>query len=297
MGKGGSQPTNQSSTSKVELPPWLDAAAQDAVSRAQDLSQRDYTANPNPQVAGQTGDQTAAYTAIRALQGQTQPWYSAAQSALGYGGLLGMAKPVTAGEVGDNATALMNPYTSAVVNPAVAQMRQGLQTNLEQIAKNANDAGAYGGTRQGVEEGVARAQESLGEGQLTGGLLSQGWNNAMTTGAGIANTNLAGGIQAAGLLPQIASAGQTAAAQQAGLLQGAGIAEQQQQQSEIDAQNNQWYAQQNWPVQNLDLLLSAISGVPYGTTTTGNQQSQYTSNTAGNIIGGIGAAAGLLALV
>lgn len=286
MGKSSSQPSSQTVTNKVELPAWLDSAAQSAVARAQDLSQRDYVANPNPQVAPQSSDQQQAYAAIRSLQGGTQPFYGASETALGGGGLLGMATPITAGQVASTATALMNPYTEAVIDPAVTQMRQGLQTNLQQIAANANAAGAYGGTRQGVEEGVARAQEAIGEGQLTGGLLSSGWNTALQTGTGLAGTNLSAALTTAGLLPQIASAGQTSAAQQAGLLQTAGTAEQQQQQAEYDATNNAWYAQQNWPVQNLDLLLSSLSSVPYGSSSTSTQQTQNYSNPMGNVVGG-----------
>jgi hypothetical protein len=296
MGKGGGSSQQQTSNS-TQIPAWLESAAQGAVSTAQDLSQRPFTANPNPQVAPLTDQQNQAFQEIQNLQGGTQPAYAASEGALSGGGLLGMTAPITGASVGDTASQLMNPYTSAVVNPTVTAMRQGLQTNLQQIGANANAAGAYGGTRQGVEEGVARSQEAIGEGQLTGGLLSQGWNTALGQAGNIAGTNLQAGLTAANMLPSIATAGQGAAAQQAGLLQAAGTAQQQQQQAQYDAQNNAWYAQQNWPVQNLDLLLSAVGGVPYGTSSQGTTTVPQQSNTAGNIIGGISAAAGLLALV
>jgi hypothetical protein len=55
-------------------------------------------------------------------------------------------------------------------------------------------------------------------------------------------------------------------------LQASGAAQQTQQQALLDAQQGNFYQAQDWPVQNLDLLLSSVGAVPYGTT----------SNTAGS---------------
>ena len=65
-------------------------------------------------------------------------------------------------------------------------------------------------------------------------------------------------------------------------------------QSQLDTQGGVWQEAQNWPVQNLDILLSALTGTPYPTTTQGYApQQQPTSNVGGQILGGLGTAAGI----
>jgi hypothetical protein len=57
----------------------------------------------------------------------------------------------------------------------------------------------------------------------------------------------------------------------------------------------QFYQQQDWPVQNLDMLLSSISGVPYNTTGSnyGYGQTTQTSNTGAGLLGGAASAIGI----
>jgi hypothetical protein len=80
-----------------------------------------------------------------------------------------------------------------------------------------------------------------------------------------------------------------------------GAQQQAEQQAQLNAQIGNYYAAQQQPMQNLDVLLSAIGGVPYGTNVnsfssqygTGTGQQNAYSNPAGNIIGGVAAAGGL----
>ena len=118
----------------------------------------------------------------------------------------------------------------------------------------------------------------------------------MTQAGGIANTNLSAGLSAASGLTGAATAEQLANQKDASLLQTVGSAQQSQQQQELNAQLGQFYEQQNWPVQNLDLLLSTVGGVPYSTNSTGTSSQTATSskNVAGGVAGGAlsGAATG-----
>jgi hypothetical protein len=299
-----------------------------------DLSQRPYDPYTGQIVAGTPDTTTQAYQQIANMQGGTtaanqtaaNQWagvlpnlssltpggYNANTNAL-YGnyqqnvmqpaqGLLGgylQGGPLTAGQVGSNAQALMSPYTQSVIDPTNALMQQQLHQNLQQIGAGANQAGAFGGSRQGVQEGVAQSQAALGSEQYLGNLLNNQWNSALTPaynigalasgqgygaagtlagmgqagygtaasqGANLAGTNLNLGLNAAQQIPALGAAQQTQGLQMSGALQGVGTAQQAQQQQDLNAAMGQFYQQQDWPVQGLDTLLSSLTGVPYDTT-------------------------------
>ncbi len=287
---GSSGGGSQTQTQQVILPDWLQSATQGSLASAQSLSQQPYQANPYATVAPVTADQSQAYADVSALQGGTQPLYGAAEGTAE--GLLGSATPITTGQVAAGASDLMNPYTSAVVDPSVALMRQQLAQTNQGIDSNAANVGAFGGSRQGVEEGVANAQEAMQAGQLEGGLLQSGYNTALGTSSNIANTDLSAGLTAMGALPGMATAGQTAAATQAGLLQTAGMAEQGQTQAELDQQSQNFESQIMWPYQQQQVLEQALTSTPYGgtTSTTGPKP---TTNQAASALGGAAAGAAI----
>ena len=291
-GGGGSSGGGGFSMSQTSLPPWIQAPAQQAVGMATTLANRPVETNPYEAVAPITADQQQAYQQVRDLQGSTTGAFNTAMQ--GYQGLAGQAAPITTGQLNSQTQALLNPYTQAVIDPAVAQMRQGLATNLQQIGKNANDVGAYGGSRQGVTEGVAQGQEAQAEGSLVSQLLNNQYNTAAGQSFDLSKLNLGTGLTALQQMPQLATAQAGEAAKEAGLLQTVGAAQQQQGQAQLDTQAGTWQEASNWPIQNLDILLSALTGTPYPTTTQSYApQQQATSNTAGQVVGGLGTAAGI----
>jgi hypothetical protein len=331
--KGGSQQTatdntsNTSGTSSTQLPSWLTGAAQQAVGTAQTLSQDPTLFNPYPgqqvadlspgqqqgfaygtgttptgmaqQIGGTTGDIYSAISGM-ALPQQQQYLQGGLQQAQGLLGNWAGQGPVSAQGVAQDAQSMMTPYANAVIAPTRALGQQALTQNLQQVGANANQAGAFGGSRQGVMEGVAQSQEALGESNILGNLLNTGYGQALTQAGNLANTRQQLGEGAASSLASmygnagsaLAGYGQTdltnALSTGSGLPQqylqnllGIGGLQQSQQQAGLNAQMGQYYAGQQQPIQNLDLLLSAVSGVPYGTTgsTTG------TGQTSGNVTG------------
>lgn len=354
--KGSPLTTTSATTASTAIPDWLSNAAQGAVQTAQDLSQRPYTPYTGQQVADVPADTQAAYQAVRDMQGRYDPAYAGSQYA--YGGLLGSAAPITAGGVnqatgslygqfaqnvfspatqlmadyygtgpataagvGANAQALMSPYTRSVIDPTLAVGEQAREIARQQIAGNAANANAFGGSRQGVAEGVADAQSMLGTQQQIGNMLMGGWNtalqpaynlaatgaaqglsarntltgllapgyaNAQQTAYGMGANNLTAGLAAAQNLPQVATAQQAADQKNAAMLQAIGGAQQAQQQNLLNTGLGDFYAQQNWPVQNLDLLTSTLGGVPYSTSSmgTGNVQQDTYKNVLAGLTGG-----------
>ena len=290
-GGGGGQP--QTTVQTQTLPPFIEQAGESALGTAQQVAARPYQADPYASVVPMTADQTQAYDTIRGMQGQTAPAFDQAQGAITGGGLLGSVAPITTGQISSDTAALMNPYISSVVDPTTAQMRQALATNLQQTRANAANVGAFGGSRLGVQEGVAQSQEAMQEGQLVGGLLSSGYQNAQQMAADLAAKNLGAGEWATTTLPQLATAGAGETAKEAGLLEQAGRAQQGQSQAELDQAAQNWETQWNYPVQALSVLESVLGTTPHGATTT-TQGPPPQNNVAGQVIGGVGAAASLI---
>jgi hypothetical protein len=362
--KGGSQTTTskQQSDSSTRLPDWLDAGSQQAIQRATDLSNN--TATPyytGEQVAGQSPLTQQAYNQILAQQGSANPAF--AQAAGAWGNLIGQATPQTAGEindfsnqlygnyqqnvmnpaqgllggylqggpataqqVGSNAQQLMSPYAQSVINPMIQAGEQQREIARQQIAGQANNVGAFGGSRQGVAEGASDAAIQLGTQQQIGNLLNQGWGQALqpayglasqagqqgynaatglagmgqagyqsaqAAGQGLANQNLAAGLLSAQQLPGQAVTQANLNQQQTAGLQAAGTSQQQYQQQLIDEQMGNWAAQYQQPYQNLYTLLGSLGSVPYGTTSTSQGYGQNTAKTDPGLLNTIGAYVGM----
>lgn len=91
------------------------------------------------------------------------------------GGQEGMA--ALGGDAGAMAR-MMNPYEQQVINANNAQWQHTNQQTLNTVDGRAAMQGAFGGSRTGVAEGTAMAQNGLAQQQQTAGLLYGGYNNA-----------------------------------------------------------------------------------------------------------------------
>jgi hypothetical protein len=365
MAKGPTQSATSSQTtqSSTQLPDWLTNASAEAVNRSVALSNQTNTPYyQGQQVAGPAQDTQQAYEQVRQLQGIANPAFALSQNAYANQGLLGQLAPqtaqgindlsnqlyggyqqnvlnpaqgllggylqggpATAQQVGANAQALMSPYAQSVIDPTVAAGQQQLALANQRIAAQANNVGAFGGSRQGVQEGVAEAQVAANTQQQVAQLLNQGWGQALTpayglasqagqqaygaagllgqmgqqgyanaqaAGQGIANQNLAAGEVAAQQLPAQAIQQAQLQQQQAGALQASGTAQQQYQQQLIDEQMGNWQAQYQQPYQNLYTLLASVGAVPYGTTSTGSSTGTTTQKSDPGLLNTIGAYVG-----
>jgi hypothetical protein len=349
--------------SNAYIPPWLEQASAGAVQRATDLSNQPYNPYTGQTVAGIDPAQQQAYNQVAAMQGlgtgaastginaqanlagQVTPLSAAGiqgntnQLQQGFNqqvygpsqGLLGnytSQGPATAQGVAAGAQQLMSPYTNAVIDPANQLMQQQLRSNLNTIGAGANQAGAFGGSRQGVQEGIAQSQAALGSEKYLGDLLNNQWNQAtgisrdvalqagqqglasntalanmlqggyganQKLGADIMSSNLSQGLGAAQSLPQSLTSLQNMMLGQSNALNQAGTLQQQYQQQLLNAQQGAFAQQQAFPYQQLQTLLGAVSGIPYSTSNSGYAQEMnpYYSNPWGQGIGGVAALGGL----
>jgi len=362
-GGGSGSSTNTVQQSSAYIPPWLEGYSKDAVDRANALSLNAYQPYGGQTVAGMDPAQQQAYNQVAGMQGLGTG--AAATGINAQAGLAGQVAPITAGGINANANQLqqgfqqqvygpsqgllgnytsqgpataqgvaagaqqlMSPYTDAVIDPANQLMQQQLRQNLNTIGAGANQAGAFGGSRQGVQEGIAQSQAALGSEKYLGDLLNAQWGNALNTsgqiglqagqqglasntalanllqggyganqrlGADIMSSNLSQGLGAAQNLPQSLTSLQNMMLGQSNALNQAGTLQQQYQQQLLNAQQGAFAQQQAFPYQQLQTLLGAVSGIPYSTSNTGFAQDMnpYYSNPIGQ---GIGAGATVLGL-
>ena len=103
----------------------------------------------------------------------------------------GNANAVTAGQIGQtNLDPYMNPYTQSVINATLPAMLQANALSQNQQGNAANSANAFGGSRQGVQQGVAQAQGAMNVGQMVAGLNSANFTQAQAAATGDINRNL-----------------------------------------------------------------------------------------------------------
>ena len=298
---GSSAPRAQTVTQRTELPPWLEGVTRENIARAEAISNQPYQAYPGQMTAGFTPEQEAAFGYTQAGIGATQPFFGQAlnQAAMG---TAYQPEQVQAGNVtaqnflSGNVGAYMNPYIQNVEEAALSRLAGATQQAVNRIGDQALAARAFGGSRQGIAEGVALGEATRSAGELSANLRSQGFNQAAALMQADANRalqaetfnaqqalqaqqlNQAAGLQ--GLQGRLAAAQQTGAlAQQAqaarqldaALLENIGQQRQAMNQAALDEAYARFMEQRNYPIEMLNLRLAATSATPYGATTTGTQ--------------------------
>lgn len=320
MSQGKDTTAQTTSQSVTQLPPWINQAAQQNYAYAQNVANR-----PLQQYQGQMvsdiGPQTQQAWNLAAGGGNAgQDQYNASQA--GYLGVMGQQpQQVTAGQLANtNLQPYMSPFTQDVINKTLPIMQQNLalQQNQQQNAANSNNA--FGGSRQGVQQGVTQAQGAMNMGQMAAQLNQANFGQAQAGATADINRTMAAAqanqqaqqnqgqlnLAAAGGLGTLGAQAQKNQLQQFGELAAAGQSQQEQAQKQINAQMQKFSQAWGYPTQQLGALQSALGMTPYGqaqqgqSTTTTQQSPDYINaifsglQTAGGLFGGGGPFASLL---
>ena len=186
MGSSGSTDTSsqQQNISQTQLPPWINQAAQQNYALAQNIAERPLTQYQGQQVAD-VGPQTQqAWNLAASSGGAGADQYNASQAAY----LTAAGTPATQvtpqSLASTNLQPYMNPFTQNVINSTLPLMQQQNALSQNQAANAANSANAFGGSRQGVQQGVAQAQGALNIGQMASQLNQANFNQAQTAATG-----------------------------------------------------------------------------------------------------------------
>jgi hypothetical protein len=282
MGGGGGK--TQTVTNKTELPAWLEGVTKENLAIADEISKRPYQAYGGQTVAGFSPEQERAFSEILSGYGSEMGQY-------------GQASDITRGVAGYTPTSFlnaniqgyMNPYVENVETRAIDNANRALRANMSRIGDQAAAARAFGGSRQGIAEGVAAAEGSRGIGDLSAQLRSQAFNEAaqqfgadQARAAQAQQLRLSAGSQLANLAQQR----QQARYMDYAGLEGIGAQRQAMQQAQLDDAYNRYLEQRNYPIEMLNLRLGATSATPYGST-----QTQTRTGGGGNaLMTGLGAA-------
>jgi len=303
----GGSPTSQSQTNNV-LAPYAAGYGQNLLGQASaltDISKNPYQSYGGEQVAGFSNLQNQSFNAAQnmgtapQLGAASNMAYGAGQGAMGYGGM-GAQAGMSYGQNATNPNAVqayMNPYLQASLAPQMAMLneQQGMQQQANQA--QAVQAGAFGGSRMGVQN----AQQNQANQLAMSNLVGQGYNQAFNTanqnmqqaaalGMQGANAGLAGVNAANSAASNLANIGQNQYNQQMGIIdtQNKMGAQQQQYQQNLDTTSYQNFQnQKQYPYQQLGFMSNILQGLPIS----GQQSSMYSNPSPVTVAAGLGTAA------
>lgn len=180
----------QQSTTKEELPPYVQDAQKHLIATGQRLTDPFLQYAPAYATAGFNPDQMMGFDLSRGMAetafSTPTPWLSgsAAQATGAYmppaalsGGAASSAAQVTPGEISQ----FLNPYTGAVVDTTLNTMRREYDRNNAGIGARAAAAGAFGGSGAAIER--AQLARSFGDqvASTTAQLMAAGYDKATAT--------------------------------------------------------------------------------------------------------------------
>lgn len=246
-------PSHTTQTTEVKLPAWVDKASQENYALAQEIAAKPYEAYGGKEIADQSPLTLQGYGMLASGAGNNQTGYN--QSS-------GLFNQAGQGINGLDRSAYMNPFQSDVIDATVSQSQDALSKALGANADKAVAAKAFGGTRGAIVDAATTAQNNKDLMAQIANLNTANFNQATGAMQGDINSKLAA---ASGLSTNQTDANKSATSQIASLLT-AGQQDQAYQQSILSNQKANWQDAQNYDLDRLNVLLSALGMSPYGKT-------------------------------
>jgi hypothetical protein len=267
-GGGGSPapaPTNQTVT-QTSIPEYAKPYVERMLGKAEALSKTPYQAYGGERVAGFNPMQQQGFQTLANMQPSQQ--LGVGTQLAGYGGLgaLQAGRNYQNMATDPNATAAyMSPYIQNALAPQMEEARRQSNITGMQNAGQAVGAGAFGGSRFGLQE--AERQRNLGQQQerIYGTGMQNAFQNAQQSqqfGATLGLQGMGQATQAANALGQL---GQTQFGQQKDIVQGqmsAGAQQQGLEQKRLDQQYQDFLTQRGYNQQQLAYMSDMLRGLP-----------------------------------
>lgn len=302
---GSDAPATQTITNKTEIPKWLEDVTKENLAIAQRVADRPYVAYPGQRITGFTPEQEQAFGIIQQGVGKTAPAYEAAQGAALQSAYYQPERVQAGSFLTGNIGEYMNPYIANVEQRAIEASGRTLEQARNQIAANAAQARAFGGSRQGLAEGVAASESARNIGDLSARLRAEGFDRAAALQAADYNralqasqANQAAGLQGAATnisgataLGALTGEAQRGRQTEAALVENVGQQRQALAQAALDEAYARFLEERNYPVEGLNLRLAATSATPYGGTQTQTRPGPPGGNSFLTGLGAVGTAA------
>jgi len=266
------------SASETQLPAWYQTALEGLDTSAGQIAGQAYTPYTGSQVAGFTDPTLQSFQNTQNAVGSYQPGLNAGTNMTAQN-----AAPISGAQINQ----YMNPYMQDVVNAQQSNANLNFAQQQKQTAQQQVNAGAFGGSRAGVQNSMDQYFQNQLLNQIQAQGSAQAYGNALTTAQQQQQVGLQGGAQMAAL-----------GAQQQGLgLQGAaalgavGTQQQQQNQAGLNVAYQNFQNQLMWPQNQASWLSNILHGQNVGqqTVTQGQQFQPQMSPLTG--LAGLGMAA------
>ena len=316
MGGGKGDTGKSTQVSKVELPPWVDKAAQSNYAKAENIASRPYEAYQGEDVANLTGyfDAAAGY-----LPGLDDYLGNYGQATNIYGDLGNyQSQTINPSEVraglmaNTDLSPYMNPYINNVVDRTQQNMLRAGEQQQNKLSSDAGQAAAFGGSRHAMQGAIQGAETNRAIGDKVAELMSAGYDKATATALADLDRQLKADTQSGEWAQQAQSETEKFRQGAAGIRKGGAeglegaeknrrealgdisskylgfnTIQQGQNQKELDAERARWDEQQNWDLQNLNILMAALGMSPYGKTETSTKtESKQGGSDFGSLLGG-----------
>jgi hypothetical protein len=292
MSGGSSGGTNTVSTSSTPPSQFTDAYTQ-LLGQAQNAASTPYQQYTGQLVAGLSPDQESGISAVENAQGAANPYINAAAQEVGQStqDLWGNTQQYSPSAIEQ----YESPYTQSVLNTTEAAENNQDAIQQQGIVGNAISAGAWGGDRSAVAQGITAGQQAIANNATNANIEQAGFTSAQNEfnteqtsqlGANEANSWLAS--QGANTLAGLGNEAESTELTGANALLSTGSLEQGQAQAELNVPYEQYqaalaypYQQDSW-LQGLETNLGSSAG---GTGTTSSPAANPISQYGGLALG------------
>lgn len=264
---GGSQsaPTQQNVT-QTSIPEYAKPYVEKMLGKAEAFSNTPYQAYGGERIAGFSPLQQQAFQGAQNLQ--TAPQMGLATRIAGGSGLgaLQAGQNYAAQATDPTATAAyMSPYIQNALAPQMAELRRQSDITGMQNASQAVGAGAFGGSRFGLQEAERQRNLATQQNQVYGQGMQNAFQAAQQAQEFGANLGLQGMGQASASAANLGQLGQTQFGQQKDILNaqmGAGQQQQQLEQQRLQQQYQDFLNQRGYNQQQLAFMSDMLRGLP-----------------------------------
>ena len=294
MGSKGSAPVEtKREVVQTNLPDFIRPYFERLVQRTEAESQRDYEPYSGQRLADTSQDLLTSEQQVRDIVGAGLPGLDKAMGRVEQS--LDFQPRQFTGEEVDK---YMSPYMDAVVARQKAGATEDYLASLPKGAAQAISAGAFGGSRQGVQQGIAQSKylDRLADIEATG--RQKAFDQATSAfqadrAADVDAQRL--GLGAAGQLAGLATRARAGDIEAARLMESIGKAQMARDQASLDMGYQDFLRQQGYPAEKLGLFSSILRGIPIqpSRTTAQYQATNPLKDIIGTGISALGAYKGL----
>ena len=279
MSKGGERSTV---TSQQTLDPFVQEALQRNVMAAQQVASLPYQPYSGPRIAGfrpveqQAFDITQRAVANRVGSQQLGAATQAAQQAAAFG----------PEQFQQDVAGFMSPFQQNVIDATMARLESARARREADTRAQLAASRAFGNTRRGVYEASLASSEARNMAEVLANLQQQGFSQAAQLAAGLPSQRIQASQQLAALGPQALAQEQAFAS----MLGGVGQQQRGMAQQNLDLAYRDFLEQRGFPVEQLRILQSGLTGLPAVTSTRQTTQTPGDGflGTAGDIVGILG---------